>query len=219
MRPLGLVPLLLGGAAEAAEPGNLFGGRIVASRQALVAGGFPHVDGGVRVPFGDFELGVRLRVTYGVAFSPIPTSAAVTPGLDLRWQLLDSGHLAGALVLSVDVGIGFPQVPVAVGVGLLSPGWLMTYRIEDKVDVDLGVRLRDDLWVQGENIFFLLATPLVLGLEWAPTDRVNLGVTFEGGPAFGAAARGGIPRAGAPPLPVDGVGARVTVLMGAGFAF
>ncbi len=213
----GLV-LGLGNVAQA-EPANLFGGRIVPTRQAYVSGGFPYVEGGVRAPFGGAEFGVRLRLTYGVTFSPIPTTVAVSPGLDLRLQLMDSGALSGSFVASIDVGIGFPQAPVAVGIGLISPGWLMTYRVADRVDVDFGLRLRDDLWIQGPNVFFLLAVPITLGLEWAPTEKITLGVVFEGGPAFGAALAGGVPTVAAPVLPVGGVGARVSALFGASFAF
>lgn len=205
--------------ARADVPANLYGGRIVSSRQAWFGAGFPHFEGGVRVPFGDFELGARLRFTYGVAYATIPTTAALVPGVDLRWQLLESGELDGALLASIDLGVGFPQSPVAVGIGLLSPGWLFTYRVEQLVDVDFGLRFYDDLWIQGEDVFFLLALPIVLGLEWAPSPTVNLAFRFEAGPSFGVAAQGAIPIAGAPTLPVGGVGARVTATVGASFNF
>lgn len=199
-------------------PANLFGGRIVATPQGYVVGGYPLLEGGARWPFGDFEVAARLRVGYRGPFSPTPTSIAMAPGVGLRWQLVDVGELDGAFVATVDLALGAPEAPVGVGVGLISPGWAMTYRVEDLVDVNFGVRLAADLWVQGDDVLLLLALPIGLGLEWSPKEGVQLGFDLQVGPSIGVAAAGDADPGDARGA-VAGVGARLQVLVGAGFAF
>jgi hypothetical protein len=199
-------------------PANLFGGRIVGTPQGYVVVGYPTIEGGARWPFGDLEVTARLRVGYRGPFSTTPTSVAMAPGVGLRWQLLEMGELDGAFVATVELALGAPEVPVGVGVGLVSPGWAMTYRVEDRVDVNFGVRLDADLWVQGDDVLLLLAVPVGLGLEWSPKTGIQLGFDLRVGPSAGIAAAGQ-PDPGDARAAVAGVGARLQVLLGAGFAF
>lgn len=199
-------------------PANLFGGRIVGTPQGYVVAGYPTVEGGARWPFGDLEVTARLRVGYRGPFSTTPTSVSMAPGVGLRWQLLEMGELDGAFVATVELALGAPEVPVGVGVGLVSPGWAMTYRVEDLVDVNFGVRLDADLWVQSDDVLLLLALPVGLGLEWSPKAGIQLGFDLRLGPSVGIAAAGE-PDPGDARAAVAGVGARLQVLLGAGFAF
>ncbi|MCB9681095.1 MAG: hypothetical protein H6733_06440 [Alphaproteobacteria bacterium] len=211
--PLALVllGLVAGGTARAADdPPNLFGARI-GPRYGYISVGFPDVEGGARFPLGGVELGVRLRTTLGVVpYSPIPDAVAFQPGLDLRATMFDRGDVTGAFVASLDVGVAVPN-NVSVGVSLLRPGFLFTWRAADVIDIDFGFIVQDDLWVTGGAASLTFAFPVVFGVEYGVTDDITVGVRFEGGPAFTVGVSNG--------QGFGGVGPRLRGVFGAGFAF
>lgn len=215
-----LLALALAPAAHAADPDNLFGGRVVTSRQGFVSVGYPTITGGLRFPVGtDLDLSVRVRTAYGVGiYAAVPNAVAFDLGLAVRWQLVDAGDLAGAFVAEVWAGAAVGSLPTAGGVGLLSPGWMMTYRAADVVDVDIGLLFQADLWVQQGIPYFVGAVPIVFGAEFRVVDGIVVGLRFEGGPSF----VGGQPPRSAPGLPGavgSGVGARMRAVVGLGVVF
>ncbi|MCB9663642.1 MAG: hypothetical protein H6732_06000 [Alphaproteobacteria bacterium] len=203
--------LLWAGGEALAAPNNFAGGR-AGGRQAYVTAGFADVEGGVFLPVGPVELKPRFRF----GFNPLGRGGlALVPevGLDVRWQLIDGGDFSGSLVLGVDVPISIAPATggVAVGFGLGNPGFLMTYRIENVVDLDFGVLVEPTLVVSGGAVGVQIDLPLIFGVEFEVTKGIVLGVRAEGGPslttgtAFGGTALG--------------VGPYVRALVGVSFGF
>lgn len=210
---------LLAPAVALAAPDNLFGGRVVERRQAWVSIGYPDLEAGVRFPVSEkVDLGPVLRFSYGVAvFATVPNAIAFQPGVRLRWMLIDEGPLTGALVGDLTVSAGIGSTSPSFGVGLLDPGFVMTYRIARRVDLSFGLQAQLGLWVQEDGVYLLGAVPLIFALEFPVVRDVGLGFRFEGGPAFGA---GDAPDdVGVPALVTGGVGARVRAVVGASFNF
>jgi hypothetical protein len=213
------VALLAAGSAEAA-PENVFGGRVVTTRAAWVSAGYPDLEAGVRFPVHPkVDLGPSLRFGVGVAaFAAVPNSIAFQPGLGVRWMLIDSGPLTGALVGDVWVAAGIGTLSPAFGVGLVDPGLILTYRIAQRVDLSFGLQAQLGLWVQDRGVYLLGAVPLILAVEFPVAHDVGLGFRFEGGPAFGA---GTLPAdvVGVASIAGGGIGARVRGVVGASFRF
>lgn len=216
MRSIGWIgALALGGLLVAedaqAAPINFFGGR-VGGRQAYVSAGFADVEGGLYLPVGPLELKPRFRL----GFNPLSVAGfAITPeaGLDVRWQLIDAGNFTGSLVFGVDLPISIApgSGAVSVGVGLGQPGLLMTYRIEDVVDLDFGVIVEPVLVLNAGFVGLVLNLPLVVGAEFEVAKDIALGVRVEGGPSITTGAVFG--------GPTVGVGPYVRAVVGASFGF
>ena len=179
--------LLISGVAEATPRGNVLGGRLVERKTGYASVGFADVELGWRVPIRNrIEIGGRLRFHYPAgAFSSSPSPIVTAAALDLRLQLLKGRYLSGSLVASLPLQVGW-GTGAAAGIGLLHPGFLVTYAILDVVDFDLGIQFQPDLWfLQNPNPIFVAALPIVIGLSGDISERVNLGFRFEAGPAFG----------------------------------
>lgn len=204
--------------AEAQEAENFLGGRVVARRVGWFTAGFPDVEGGVRFPQGAWDVAVRLRVAYGGGgFSGTPNAVSLLPGVHVRWQLLTSGALTGTLTASIHVGAALGDGEEALGIGLLHPGWLLSYRVGALVDVTVGLVVQPDLWVQGGGAYLWLATPIVAGVELRASTRLQVGLRLEAGPSFlfGDTSAIGAPR----PPPGAIVSGRIRAVAGLGVAF
>ncbi|MCB9664597.1 MAG: hypothetical protein H6732_10835 [Alphaproteobacteria bacterium] len=168
-------------------PTSFLGGRIAEHRHGYATLGYPDVEGGVRFPRGRWDISARLRVAYGTpSFSYIPNAVAFLAGTEVRWRVLDSGDLSGVVIASVSAGPAIGAAPVALGLGLLSPGFLVTYRLVDVVDLTVGLQLQADLWVQAGGVFFWGALPIIAGGEIRVGRNVVLGLRAEVGPSFAA---------------------------------
>lgn len=193
--------LACSGVALAEEPVNVLGGR-VGGRAGYVTAGFPDVEGGIVLPLSPkVDLTPRLRFGYYLAaagpfdFSFGYVTLSVEPGARLRVQLLDAGDLRGALTASVDVGFAFtPTFPdPTFTVGLVDPGWMMTWRVADVVDLDFGIAVEPTLIVPlNGGLYAVVALPLSFGGEFSVADRIALLARFEGGPAFIAGSAFGV---------------------------
>lgn len=199
MRPMSSLALLfvLPGLAAAAEPANVLGGR-VGARAGYVTAGFPDVEGGLVLPLSKkVDLTPRVRFAYYLPvagpFDFGPVTLALEPGVRLRVQLLQAGDLQGALTANVDVGFGLtPGYPdPTFTIGLVEPGWAMTWRVADVVDLDFGIAIEPTLVIPLDGwVTAVVALPLSFGGEFEVADRIAVLARFEGGPAFVTAGGG-----------------------------
>lgn len=173
---------------------NMLGGRVVTHNQLVGTFGYPDLEVGVHLPlFHKFDLTPTFRFAYGQALSPGVPSLAV--GVQARWQLLEAGDLTGSLVASQPFTVGLPPFGyasgfgglgygVSFGLGLLHPGFMMTYVIADKVDLDFGLQFNDDLVFGGGTVTFVGSVPVIAGAEANITKDLRVGGRMEGGPYF-----------------------------------
>lgn len=200
--------------AQAGIGDNLFGARPVSGTQLVVSAGFPDVELGVRVPIagtrGAVDLMPRARFTYASGLTPGVLEA--TLGIDLRWRVFDQGRLTGAVIGSLPVHLApGPRGAVGVGVGLLWPGFMLTWEIEGAVDVDVGFQFQDDLYVLPGEVAFSGRVPLLLGMGVELATGWQLGVRTEVGPSFGTP--------GFAPARPTAVGPAFRLVVGVGWTF
>lgn len=210
------------GPAWAEAPDNPLGGRLVTHRVAFLAAGYAQFEAGVRWRTSrTTDVGLRLAVPTGVtAFTDVPNSVGFVPTFDVRWQVLDSGDLEGSVGAQLSVPVAVGAAPWAVGVGLFHPGFVLTYRIADLVDLDLGAELGVDLWFQHDVIYAWFAVPLIVGVGGQVAPGIVVGARLEAGPSFVV---GGdtttIPGFGSVIAPGGGLGGRMKVLVAISFSF
>lgn len=199
-------------------PTSFLGGRIAEHRHGYATVGYPDVEGGVRFPRGRWDISARLRIAYGTpSFSYIPNAVAFLAGSEVRWRVLDTGDLTGVVVASLSVGPALGAAPPALGIGLVSPGFLVTYRLVDAVDITVGLQLQADLWVQAGGVFFWGALPIIAAGEVRVGRNVVLGLRVEVGPSFAAGAV--YPFSGVSVSSGSLVGGRVRASLGAAVDF
>lgn len=182
-------------AAAHAAPNNFLGGR-TGERNGYVTAGFADVEGGIFLPVGPLEIKPRLRVGFLPSFAqPGVLTVSFEPGADIRFQVLDAGDLSGSIVGGIDLPVSLPLAAGAVGtpfvgMGLIQPGWMMTYRVENVVDLDFGLIFEPILSFVPGAIGFTANIPFVFGAEFEVDTDIVLGARFEAGPAIGVGGTG-----------------------------
>jgi len=207
-----LLASLLASPAQAGIGDNLFGARVVDQLQFTLQVGYPDVQVGLRVPVSrDVELTPRARFAW--ARGTFVGALEGSLGVDLRAQLLDQGRMTLAVVGSLPVHLAaLDNGELGVGIGLLWPGFMLTWEIEGVVDLDLGVQVQDDLYIlPGGNVGFHGRVPLIAGFEVELATGLQLGLLVEGGPGFGTVIQG--------PASVGAVRPHLRVVAGFGYSF
>ena len=166
------------------------GGRIVGDTQGYVDFGFPWLDGGVRlrIEHGAFELRPHVRLSYA---DDLELGVfAFTPALGFRLPVRGVAHGGAAFTLDVPVQFGLAGASGRVGVrvGLGHPGFAVSLHADKAVDLDLGLRLENDLTVY-PSVAFRGALPVVVGAE-GDVGGIRLGGRVEGGPVLASSGSG-----------------------------
>lgn len=188
---------------------NMWGGRSLnkGERQVLLGTGFPDSEVGVRFGLGQVDAMPLMRFTYGGGVRL--GTGMVSVGAGGRFQVFSSGAVDGSLVAELPVHFAFfPGAQPVVGLGILHPGFLVTVDVQGWFDVNVGVRVVDDLFFTPGAASFRLAVPLVAGVEAQVVDRFQIGMRMEGGPGMAFGTQGTVT-----------VSPEVRVQVSAGYAF
>lgn len=180
---------------------NLFGGRVQTRRSRVLYAtlGFPKSQVGVRFGLGKVDLGAYAGVAYGGGnyLGNYGNIASFEVGLDARFQVFTSGIWAGAVTVEAPLAIGFDaNAPPNFAIGLLRPGFMVTATVVDRLDLDFGVVLEDDIVIFNNNtVGAIFRLPLVFGVEIMIIDRLQIGFRGHAGPAFAVGPGAGFPGA------------------------
>lgn len=218
---------------------NFMGGRTVNRIQGHAQLGYSEMRFGVRIPMG--VGGLTLEIVPDMRFqfpdSPVAFSLTGVPkvgsqnkvftwslGVGIRLQVVKKGPFAGAFTARLPLHFAFGTGPLngafVFGLGVLQPGFMMTYSVINKVDINFGLTFEDDIAVAGNANSGLaqgasianLGLPMRIGTEIQVIPKLQFAFTVEAGPAFEVTSTG----LAAPTTFITG---RLRVLAGVAYSF
>ncbi len=166
-------------AAPAVHADNFFGGRIVDDTTLRVGAGFPQVEVGATFNVAVPELDISPRLSLAFGRDMAVACCHVELAGDVRYEVYRDGPLTGALMLSLPVGIDTTGPYVSVGV--LWPGFALTFSAGTDIDIDFGVQLQSSLLFETATVLQLWADAFV-GLSYAVTPSFSIGFRADVGP-------------------------------------